>query len=519
MNKKKQTITKKLFRLLFHRLVFAGAALLLQMAILLVLLLRFSEYFVYFYGISVVVSIAIVLYIINNRSNPAYKIAWIIPIVLAPVFGGALYLLFGGNKLSRREQRRMQEMEENFSNIPFLTPSLRGELEALSPDALNQSEYIRRVAGGPPYRNTQVEYLPLGEVKFSRMLEELEKAEHFIFLEYFIIQEGKMWDPILEILARKAKAGLDVRVMYDDIGCMLTLPAHYKRTLEEKGIRCCVFNPFVPVLTSRLNNRDHRKICVIDGHTGFTGGINLADEYINAYPKHGHWKDTAVLLRGDAVASLTLMFLTLWDFSTGTKENYAPFMPRVHCPQAVESDGFVQPYTDSPLDGEAVGETVYMNLINKAKRYVYITTPYLIISNEMITALCTAAKSGVDVRIITPHIADKWYVHVLTRAYYEVLIEAGVRIFEYTPGFIHAKTFTVDGEYGVVGTINLDFRSLYLHFECAVWMYRCRCIGEMAEDFRKTQEISQEVTLAECQQVTPVTRLVRSVLRLFAPLM
>ena len=519
MKKKKETITKKLFRLLFHRLVFAGAAFLVQVVILLVLLLRFEDYFVYFYGVSIVVSVAMVLYIVSNRSNPAYKIAWIVPILVAPVFGGMLYLLFGGNRLSRREQRRLIEMEGNFSQIPVVAPSCQEALGAFSADALNQSEYIRRIAGGPPYQNTSAEYLPLGEVKFRRMLEELEKAEHFIFLEYFIIQEGKMWDPILEVLERKARAGLDVRVMYDDIGCMLTLPAHYKRVLEEKGIRCCVFNPFVPVLSSRFNNRDHRKICVIDGHTGFTGGINLADEYINAYPKHGHWKDTAVLLRGDAVASLTLMFLTLWDFSTGTKEDYNAFLPRVYHPEPVESDGFVQPYTDSPLDDESVGETVYMNLINKADRYVYITTPYLIISNEMITALSTAAKSGVDVRIITPHIADKWYVHALTRAYYEVLIEAGVRIYEYTPGFIHAKTFTVDDEYGVVGTINLDFRSLYLHFECAAWMYRCRCIWDMREDFMKTLEASQEITLKQCQQVTPLTRLVRSILRLFAPLM
>ncbi len=219
------------------------------------------------------------------------------------------------------------------------------------------------------------------------------------------------------------------------------------------------------------------------------------------------------------MASLTLMFLTLWDFTTGTQENYAAYLPRVHRPEPVESDGFVQPYTDSPLDDETVGETVYMNLINKAKRYVYITTPYLIISNEMITALTTAAKSGLDVRIITPHIPDKWYVHALTRAYYEVLIEAGVRIFEYTPGFIHAKTFTVDDEYGVVGTINLDYRSLYLHFECAAWMYRCSCIQDMREDFLQTQAKSQEITLEQSQQVSPLTRLVRSVLRLFAPLM
>ena len=517
--KKRETITKKLFQLLFHRVVLVGLAILAQLAILLVMLLRFQEYFVYFYAISITVSVAAVLYIINNRSNPAYKIAWIIPILLVPVFGGIFYLMLGGNQVSRREQRRLMEMGKNIEGIHQISPSRDVDLKKESADAYNQSEYIRRITGAPPYQNTSVEYLPLGEIKFARMLEELEKAEHYIFLEYFIIQEGRMWDPILEVLERKAKAGLDVRVMYDDLGCMMTLPPHYKRVLEEKGIQCCVFNPFVPVLSSRLNNRDHRKICVIDGHTGFTGGINLADEYINAYPKHGHWKDTAVLLRGDAVWSLTLMFLSLWDYVRGTRDDYALYHPRRYQREPVASDGVVQPYTDSPLDDEAVGETVYLNLINKADRYVYITTPYLIISSEMITALSTAAKSGLDVRIITPHVADKWYVHAVTRAYYEVLIEAGVRIYEYTPGFIHAKTFTVDDEYGVVGTINLDFRSLYLHFECAAWLYRCSCIPKMREDFMQTLAVSQEVTLEECRGVGLVTRVVRSVLRVFAPLM
>lgn len=517
--RKKEPLTKKLLRLLFHRLVLVGAAILAQLAILLVMLLRFQEYFVYFYAVSIAVSVAAVLYIISNRSNPAYKIAWIIPIMLVPVFGGVIYLVLGGNRISRRERRRMSELEKGFEEIGLVTPEPVRNLRGLSEDAANQSEYIRRSTGSPVFRNTSVEYLPLGEVKFARMLEELEKAEHYIFLEYFIIQEGKMWDPILEILERKAQAGLDVRVMYDDFGCMLTLPAHYKRTLEQKGIQCCVFNPFLPVLSSRFNNRDHRKICVIDGHTGFTGGVNLADEYINAYPKLGHWKDTAVLLRGDAVWNLTLMFLSMWDYVRGTREDYAAYHPRRYQKGPVESDGFVQPYTDSPLDDEPVGETVYLNLINKAERYVYITTPYLIISSEMITALRTAARSGVDVRLITPHVPDKWYVHALTRAYYETLIEAGVRVYEYTPGFIHAKTFTVDDQYGVVGTINLDFRSLYLHFECAAWMYRCGCIPKMREDFLATLEQSQEITLDQCRGVNLFVRLLQSVLRVFAPLM
>ena len=514
--KKKETITKKLFRLLFHRLIFAGAALVLQLAVLLVVLLRFNEYFVYFYAVSIAVSVVVVLYIINNRSNPAYKIAWITPILLAPVFGGMLYLLFGGNRLSRRERRRMSQLEKGFQGASLIAPSCQEELRWISPDAANQSEYIRRIAGGPPYQNTQAEYLPLGEVKFRRMLEELEKAEHYIFMEYFIIQEGAMWDPILEVLVRKAKAGLDVRVMYDDIGCMLTLPAHYKRTLEAQGIKCRVFNPFVPVLSSRLNNRDHRKICVIDGHTGFTGGINLADEYINAYPKHGHWKDTAVRVTGEAVRGFTLMFLQMWAVEEPAEEDFSPYLD---ASGPAEGEGWVMPYGDSPFDRENVGEMVYMDILNRAVKYVHITTPYLIIDQEMITALTFAAKRGVDVKLIVPSRPDKRAVFAVTKSYYQELIEGGVEIYEYTPGFIHAKMFVSDGDTAVVGSINLDYRSLYLHFECAAMMYGVKAVGDIERDFQATLAQCRRMTVEDCRRDKLGRRMLGWILRPLAPLM
>ena len=511
---------KKILQLIFHRVVIGAVLMLLQLALLVLMMVEFQKYFVYFYAICTVISILVTLYLVNNnRTNPAYKIAWMIPILLVPVFGGLFYIV-GHPRISRRQREQMSGMAGNFSHIDPGASEPLAKLQQENPTAAGQSRYIERCGYCPPYENTTVEYLPLGEVKFERMLAELKAAQKFIFLEYFIIQEGKMWDPILEILEQKVKEGVEVRVMYDDFGCMMTLPARYWETLENKGIQCCVFNPFVPVLSLRFNNRDHRKICVIDGWVGITGGINLADEYINAYPKHGHWKDVSILLKGDAVWGLTKMFLSMWDYLRKIQEDYNDFRPGV-VPYALprQPSGYVQPYSDSPLDDEAVGETVYLNLINKAERYVYICTPYLIISNEMITALCTAAKSGVDVRIITPHVADKWYVHAVTRAYYQVLVEAGVKIYEYTPGFIHAKTFVVDDIYGVAGTINLDFRSLYLHFECAAWMYKTPCLADMKEDFLKTQSVSQEITLEQCQSVKLGTRLVRSVLRVFAPLM
>ena len=328
-----------------------------------------------------------------------------------------------------------------------------------------------------------------------------------------------MWDPILAILRRKAAEGVDVRVIYDDLGSIFKLPDGYDKLLESYGIRACVFNPFIPVINLRMNNRDHRKICVIDGHTGFTGGINLADEYINVKELHGHWKDTAIMLRGEAVWSLTVMFLTMWDFIKGEEADFDLYRPQVYQRELPPDDGYIQPFADNPLDDEPVGENVYLNMISRAKKYVYITTPYLIPSNEMMTALCNAARSGVDVRIITPHVPDKWYVHMVSRAHYSQLVEAGVRIFEYAPGFIHAKSFVADGLYAVVGTINLDYRSLYLHFECATWMYGASCIQDIYRDFLETEAVSQEITLEQCRAVPFHTRIARNLLKMFAPLM
>ena len=508
---------KKILRFITQRVVITALLIVLQALLLFGFIWKLDNYFVYFYAGSVLLSLLITLGIINSKSNPAYKIAWLIPILLFPVFGGLVYLLFGSDRTGRYLRKKLQGIGTEMDNV-IGEAHRRSGAEQLPPDAANQSCYISHCAYCPPYQNTTTEYLPLGEVKFERMVEELKKAKHYIFLEYFIIQEGKMWNTILDILRQKAAEGVDVRVIYDDMGCIMILPTGYDRTLEQMGIKCRIFNPFVPIPSSRFNTRDHRKICVIDGNVGFTGGINLADEYINAYEKHGHWKDTSILLKGEAVFNLTVMFLSMWDYLDGTtgKTDYSRYYPTVWDENA---KGYVQPFADNPLDDEAVGETVYLNLINKAKRYVYITTPYLILSSEMLTALTSAAKCGVDVRIITPHVPDKWYVHAVSRSHYQPLIEAGVKIYEYTPGFIHAKTFVVDDDYAVVGTINLDYRSLYLHFECAVWMYQTPSVAQVRDDFFKTQQISQEITLEECRSLSFPRRLGRSVLRVFAPLM
>ena len=507
---------RKILRFITQRVVLTALLIVLQALLLFGIIWKLNNYFVYFYAASVLLSLLLTLRIINNKSNPAFKIAWLIPILLFPVLGGLVYLVFGSDRTGKYIRNKMGRIEKEMQD-GISKANERSGIEKMPPDVVNQSHYISNSAHCPPYKNTTVEYLPMGEVKFERMVQELKKAKRYIFMEYFIIQEGTMWNTILDVLEEKAKEGVDVRVIYDDMGCILTLPTGYEKTLREKGIQCQIFNPFIPILSSHFNTRDHRKICVINGNVGFTGGINLADEYINGYEKHGHWKDTAILLKGEAVFSLTTMFLSMWDYLIKKEgEDYAAYYPDSWDENA---QGIVQPFADNPLDDEAVGETVYLNLINKAKRYVYITTPYLILSNEMVTAMNTAAKSGVDVRIITPHVPDKWYVHAVSRSYYEMLVEAGVKIYEYTPGFVHAKTFVVDDEYAVVGTINLDYRSLYLHFECAAWMYKASCVTDVRDDFLKTQQMSQEITLEECRNISIPRRLGRSVLRVLAPLM
>ena len=507
---------RKILRFITQRVVLTALLIVLQALLLFGIIWKLNNYFVYFYAASVLLSLLLTLRIINNKSNPAFKIAWLIPILLFPVLGGLVYLVFGSDRTGKYIRNKMGRIEKEMQD-GISKANERSGIEKMPPDVVNQSHYISNSAHCPPYKNTTVEYLPMGEVKFERMVQELKKAKRYIFIEYFIIQKGTMWYTILDVLEEKAKEGVDVRVIYDDMGCILTLPTGYEKTLREKGIQCQIFNPFIPILSSHFNTRDHRKICVIDGNVGFTGGINLADEYINGYEKHGHWKDTAILLKGEAVFSLTTMFLSMWDYLIKKEgEDYAAYYPDSWDENA---QGIVQPFADNPLDDEAVGETVYLNLINKAKRYVYITTPYLILSNEMVTAMNTAAKSGVDVRIITPHVPDKWYVHAVSRSYYEMLVEAGVKIYEYTPGFVHAKTFVVDDEYAVVGTINLDYRSLYLHFECAAWMYKASCVTDVRDDFLKTQQMSQEITLEECRNISIPRRLGRSVLRVLAPLM
>lgn len=509
----------KLLKLLFSRMVIVGILIFFQVATLVLLIWNLSNQFAYVYGIFVLLSLLIVVWMFSKDDNPSVKLPWVVVIMLFPIFGGLFYIFFGSSKISKRFRVDMDKLLlKTYDELPS-NPTIFEEIQQLDKRIASQNKYIQKTTHMPVYKHTSSEYLALGEIKLKRLTEELEKAQHFIFLHYFIIQEGVMWNTILDILERKAKQGLDVRVMYDDVGCLQTLPSNYNQKLEQKGIKCVVFNPFRPTINVALQNRDHRKIAVIDGHTGFTGGINLADEYINAYKKHGHWKDCAVLLKGEAVWNLTLLFLETWNFYRPIDDNYACFKPHFYHTEPFESDGYIQPYGDTPLDNEYVGESVYINLINQATDYLYINTPYFIVDNELVTALTLAAKRGVDVRITTPHIPDKWYVHLITQSYYPVLIEAGIKVYEYTPGFIHSKTFVADDEVATIGTINLDYRSLYHHYECGAWMYKTRAVLELKNDFLSTLEVCTLIHLENCGSLNWFKRCTRSLLKIFAPLM
>ncbi len=507
---------KLIRKIFFNRVMMIGAAILLQFLFLLAMLAFLRNYSQIFYGIGLGISMLAVLWIIYNDLNPAYKIGWIITITLVPIFGGLFYLSFGGNQLSRKEKKRMKHIEEQTIKLLPKNEDVLDQLRSKDHKGAQQAKYIQDYGPYPIYNNTACEYFKLGDDNFIKMKEDLKLAEKFIFIEYFIIEEGQMWQEILDILIDKVKLGVDVRVVYDDLGCSLKLPHKYFKHLRSIGIKCEVFNPLIPIISSKYNTRDHRKIMVIDGCVAYTGGINLADEYINVVEKLGHWKDMGIRLEGEAVWNFTVMFLTSWDYLTREDSNFEDFR---YTGDLVEKQGYILPYSDNPLDNESIGENVYLNMINKAERYLYITTPYLIITYEMVTALCNAAKTGVDVKIIMPHIPDKWYVHYVSWSFYDQLMKNGVEILEYEPGFMHGKNFVCDDQYAVVGTINMDFRSLYLHFECGVWMQNTPIIEEIKNDFIETSQKCIKITHDDLRQVGFLKILFGLILRVFAPLM
>lgn len=511
----------KFLRPIFGRTAFVIVALIVQFLVLLEGFVWLNDHVFFLYGGLTLLSTGVVIYIINKRQNPSFQLAWVIPVLIFPVFGVMFYLFLELQPWTQIVNRRMDVLTKETK--PYLKQD-QGTLDRLrsaSRGNAHLAHYMMNYGGFPIYENTEAEYFPLGDDMFPRFLEELKKAKRYIFMEYFILDKGEMWDAILEILKEKVKEGVEVRMMYDGMCSLTLLPYGYPKELEALGIRCKMFSPIRPVISSLHNNRDHRKITVIDGHTAFTGGVNIADEYINRKERFGHWKDTALMVRGKAATSFLMMFLQMWNVTEHLPEQYEKYLADEQQLQFTgpEAEGFVMPYGDSPLDEETVGQHVYMDILNEARYYVHIMTPYLILDSDMITALTFAAKRGVETIIIMPHIPDKIYAYILARSYYEELLMAGVKIYEYTPGFIHAKSFTSDDEKAVVGTINMDYRSLHLHYECAAYMYRNPAVRQVELDFQQTLEKCQEIKIEDCRNYPFSKRMIGKVLRLFAPLM
>ena len=511
---------KKIAHLLLGRFSIVAVSIILQFLWLVMVMYQFSYQFTYANLAIRTIAIIVVLVIVNRWTNPANKLSWTFIILLSPVLGLLLYMIFGRSGLTKRTQERMDSVNREVSACLYQTPEIKEQLEREDLSVYRQSRYINDWAGFPLYHNTSTKYYSCGEEMFPDMLADLEKAEHFIFLEYFIVDQGVMFDRIVEVLEQKSKEGVDVRLIYDDIGCINTLPPKYYKILQAIGIKCAAFNPFRPIMSVIMNNRDHRKIFVVDGKVGFTGGYNLANEYFNYTHPYGQWKDTGIRLEGDAVQSLTVTFLEMWNAVSEKATNDTDFSKYIiHYDYKAQQTGFVQPYADSPMDNEQVGEEVYISMINKAENYCWFMTPYLIITDEMTHALCLAAKRGVDVRIITPGIPDKKFIYNITRSFYHGLVKHGVRVYEWTPGFCHAKMSIVDDCMATCGTINLDYRSLYHHFENGCFMADCQAVVEIKNDLIRTMGECRDVTDQYCTGRSAYLRLGQLFMRLFAGLL
>ena len=507
---------RRVLNLVFSRLVVTAVLLVLQVVWLFALFYRLADYARWFNAAGLTLSIIMCLALIRQDSTvPEFKISWMILFAVMPVQGGILYLLWGNKRPMLGLRRRQERAEQAMADTRREDPAAAARLRAADPRAALTARYLQDYAPAPLYGGTEVRYYPDGQTMLADMLPALQSAERSIFVESFIIGMGEMWGQIHEILRRKAAAGLDVRVIYDDAGCLSLLPHNYAELLRAEGIRAFSFNRCVPVLNLVMNNRDHRKIMVIDGRIGFTGGVNLADEYINRLVRFGYWKDSGVRLEGPGAGALANIFLTFWKAQY--PEEDIDIDRDLPAAAPVPTDCLVQPFADSPVGREAVAKNVYLELINQAQRRLQICTPYLILDNDLLACLRLAAKRGVDVRIYTPGVPDKPTIYQLTRSYFPHLLRAGVRIFSYTPGFLHAKTWLVDDRIAAVGTVNLDYRSLYLHFENSVLIYGGAVLDDVRRDLAEIERESAEVKLADCRTGFFGT-MYSAVLRLVAPL-
>lgn len=512
----------KLFRRfinrLFSRFVLVGLLIVAQVVLLGSLFGVLGEQYWIVKAVTWTLGGILILVILNKDGVAEYKLPWLLVTAIFPSLGLVIYIFFGSQEPGRRMKREYSPIARKAEKCVVQDEKLLRSLAEKDPAAAGQARYLYRSSHAALHADTYMEYYPFGEDMFPALVRELKKAQHFIFMEYFIVQEGAFWNEILDILAEKAAEGVEVRFMYDDVGSSGKVPANYKKKICARGVKAQVFRPFRPFLSVIHNHRDHRKITIIDNKVAFTGGVNLADEYINVVERFGRWKDNSVMLRGSCVKDVTALFLTLWDLQARSSSDYEKYTS-LPC-EIEENNGIVSFFGDgpSPFYSEQVGKDVYLNILNQAQDYVYITTPYLVCDNEILAAIRLAARRGVDVRMITPHIPDKKSIYLITRSNYRSLLDAGVRIYEYTPGFIHAKTFLADDKVSVVSTINLDYRSLVHHFECGVWMYGTDIIPQIKKDLFATMEESHEVGEKEAR-LNPVQGLLKSLMQVFTPLL
>lgn len=511
--KKKIKMTSQEIEYIPIRYIIAIIITVLEILMIIGIVTSLAYYIPYFYLAIYITVIGVIVSIVGSHDNPDYKVPWILVILLLPIVGFMFYFLFYKRKLTKKFVKKFQKIEES------LDFNDKENLEKLKNENLlvyTHTLQLTNISSSHLYQNTYIQYFDIGEKMYKSMLEELKKAEKFIFLEYFIIEEGKMWNDILDILKEKAFEGIEVKVIYDDIGCMRTLSGNYYKTLKKYHIDCIPFSKLRGQADSEFNNRNHRKILVIDGKVAFTGGINIADEYINVKEKFGHWKDTGIKLVGEAVKEFTKIFLL--DFEINSKDKI--FLQDYYVDFSVKNDSYIIPFGDGPrpIYEKNVSKIVIMNMLNTAAKYVYITTPYLIIDNELMNAIENASTRGVDVRIIVPHIPDKKLIFKISKFNCQKLMKSNVKIYEYEKGFIHSKTYLVDDKIALVGTINLDYRSLTHHFENGVWIYNDLCLKDIKEDFITT--LDKSIYMNEKVIVNKfLDKVIVSVLNFFAPLL
>ena len=496
-------------------IIISGILLIVQFALAYFALYNITSHYAVIYAITIAIGILTVIFIINRRGNPDHKITWIVFILLFPIFGIVVFALWGGGRVAPHIKKRMRKAMVKYNSVLKTDDEVFDRLKYYDLSHSRQADYLVRESSFPLYDRTSAKYYESGELLLPDLISELEKAEKYIFIEFFIIAEGEMWEQIYSVLKRKVAEGVEIKIIFDDFGSIKRQRKGFISKIRADGISICAFNPINPIMNIFMNNRNHRKIVVVDGKVAVTGGVNIGDEYINKIDRFGHWVDSAVMIKGNATKSFVAMFCTMWEFITRESLDINKYL----CDSESADDVFILPYSDGPLYGNNPAEGIYMQILSTAGRYVYITTPYLIIDNTMKTMLQMAARSGIDVRIITPYIWDKWYVHPVTQYNYLELLESGVKIYEYLPGFVHSKLFISDDTVATVGSVNMDYRSFVFHFECGAWICNADTVTDIKNHFKSLLDKSKEITLDEWKKRPFKNKLKEFVLHIFAPFM